>query len=390
MENKNVYIFGAGLSGCTLARLFADIDFNVFLFEKKEHIGGNCFDFIDSNGVLIHKYGPHIFHTSYEDVWSFVNRFAKFNGYKNKVKVKIDNIDFLISFPINFTSINEIYDEKKSSLIIEKLKSAFPERKWITIHELIEEKDSILKEFANFIFENVYKNYTIKMWGIKPEDLDPNILKRVKINLNYDDNYFPDDKYQGLPIDGYTSMMKKMIDHKKIKIITGFDKTKLTIRNNEVFIDDEKIKGKVFYSGSIDELFNYKYGKLPYRSLDIKFEKHDIEYFQKCGVVNYPNHESMTRITEYKYLTMQKNLNQTTISKEFPGNWDESSINFKDRYYPINNPNNIEMYNKYLELCKKSKIIPIGRLAEYKYYDMDDCIKNTITLFEKEKNITYK
>ncbi len=385
---KVVYIFGAGISGCTMSRLYAENGYDVFLFESKDNIGGNCFDYQNKDGIYVHKYGPHIFHTSYEDVWEFVNRFSEFNGYKNKVKVNLQGSKKLISFPINFTSINELYDEKSAEIIIQKLKWFFHNEQSINIYELLSVQDAVLKKFANYIFENIYKNYTIKMWGISVSELDENVLKRVKINLDFNDNYFINDKYQGIPSNGYTNLFKNIIDHENIHLNLLFDfKKNVVFKDKKIFLNNKDISDNIiYYCGSIDELFDYKYGKLPYRSLDIQFEDHNLDFYQEVGVVNYPWHKSMTRITEYKYLSKQEHLRNTTISKEFPGQWDENSERFKTRFYPINNSKNLEIYDKYNSLLSAYNIIPLGRLANYKYFDMDDSIKNVFEIFEQNKN----
>lgn len=384
MNKSEIYVFGSGISGCTIARLFAEKDYKVYLFESKNHIGGNCFDYVDDKTkIYVHKYGPHIFHTSYEKVWNFVNRFSEFNGYQNKVKVSLENNKKLISFPINFTSIEELYNSSKSKKIIETLKKKYKELNFITIGELIESNERDLEEFSSYIYKNVYSNYTSKMWGIDIKNIDPNVLKRVKINLNYSDNYFPDDKFQGIPTQGYTKLMEKMIDHKNITLELNFDfKKRVILEKNKIFIDNKEINSLVFFCGSIDELFNYKFGKLPYRSLDIKFESYQQKFYQQVGVINYPWHKTMTRIAEYKYLSKQENLEQTIISKEYPGEWDEKSEKFSTRYYPITNENNLSLFSKYKKLLDDFKIISLGRLANYKYFDMDDAIFNAMEIAE--------
>lgn len=384
MNSKKIYIFGSGISGCTVARIMAEKNFEVNIYETKANIGGNCFDYIDDKtGIYIHKYGPHIFHTSFDEVWNFVTRFSEFNGYQNKVKVNLENKK-VVSFPISFKTIEEIYEKDKAKKIINLLKENYKDKSTITIGELIDSKDNELKEFSNYVYENVYSNYTSKMWGIDIKDIDPNVLKRVKINLNYSDNYFPDDKYQGIPTKGYTSLMKKMINHPNIKLELNFDfKNRCLLKDNSVYLDSQKIEGHIFFCGPIDELFEYKFGKLPYRSLNIEFETYDKKQFQEVGVINYPWHKTMTRITEYKYLSKQESLEKTIISKEFPGQWDEKNKLFNVRFYPIENPSNNEMFLKYKKLADDYKIIPLGRLSNYKYFDMDDAILNAMKTVNK-------
>ncbi|MBD5445723.1 MAG: UDP-galactopyranose mutase [Mycoplasma sp.] len=384
MDIKNIYIFGSGISGSTVARIFAEHGSKVFLFEAKNHIGGHCFDYVDNQtGVYVHKYGPHIFHTSHEKVWNFVNKFSKFNSYRNKVKVNLQDREKLISFPINFTSIEEIYESEKAQKIINLLKQKYSDKKTITIGELIESNENDLKEFSDFVYKNIYSNYTSKMWGISIEDINPEVLKRVKINLDYSDNYFPDDKFQGIPSKGYTNLIRNIINHKNINLELNFDfKKRVSFKNDKLVLDSKEIDSYVFFCGSIDELFNYKFGKLSYRSLDIQFEVHQKKFYQTVGVVNYPWHKTMTRITEYKYLSKQENLEHTVISKEYPGQWDENSEKFSIRFCPIENEQNLLTLSKYKNLLKDYNIIPLGRLASYKYFDMDDAIFNAIEIAE--------
>lgn len=382
---KEIYIFGSGISGATIARLYADNGYLVHIYEILEHIGGNCFDYFEDN-ICVHKYGPHIFHTPYDDVWEFVNRFTKFNNYKNKVNLSLKQYENPISFPINFKSIEEMFDKQKASLIIQNLKQEYPNAANITILELLKSKNKVLANFSDFVFNNVYKNYTIKMWGIDSSKIDEAILQRVRINLDYSDNYFPNDKYQGIPINGYTGMIKNMLDHPNIKLTLNFDFNKrIQLKNNSVYLDNNKIETKVYYSGSIDELFNYCYSSLEYRSLNIVFEKVNKNRYQNVGVINYPQHQTMTRITEYKYFLESNNNHSTIISKEYPGNWNKDDPTYKTRFYPINNQKSNKIHKQYLELANSYNIIPLGRLANYKYFDMDDAIKNAFEIFNQNR-----
>ncbi len=368
---KNI-IIGAGLAGCTVARLLADRNEEVIIYEAKDHIGGNLYDYYNDKGVLVHKYGPHIFHTSYDNVWNFVNRFAKFNNYINRVQVKVDNK--LLKMPINLDSIETLFP-KESKILIEEIKSKFKQQNAVTISELLNNlENDISKKCVQFIFDNVYANYTAKMWGTPISEIDPNIISRVKINLNREWNYFPNDKYQGLPIDGYTKMLEKMIDSENIKVVLDNDGLKhLSFKDNKILFDDEEVN--LIYTGPLDALFNYQYGELEYRSLDIQLETLNQSSFQEVAVVNYPSHPTMTRITEYKKMTLQDNLDYTTISKEYPGQYNKTSEQFNIPYYPISDEQNAKLSKQYLDEAKKySNLKLLGRLSQYKYFDMDDII----------------
>ena len=377
---KIVEIFGSGISGCTIARLYAEKGYKVNLYESKKIIGGNCYDFLDKK-IYVHKFGPHIFHTSNKDVINFVKKFAKFNGYKHHVLVNIKSK--IIPLPINFQSIKILFGNK-SSEIIKLLKKNFNDKPFVTLYELMAIKDNVIQDFTKFLYNNVYANYTSKMWGIPLEKIDPNVVSRVKIILSNIDNYFPEDKFQGLPSDGYTNMMKNMIKHKNIRLFLN-SKKQITLRGKNIYIDGVLNKNQIFYSGPIDQLLNFKFGVLPYRSLDIKFQTIAKESFQEASVVNYPAHKTMTRISEYKKMTLQPSK-YTIISKEYPGKYDEKSKKFCNRYYPIHNKKSQSIYKKYCEYLNKfSNFHTLGRLAEYRYYDMDDAIANAINVFKKIK-----
>lgn len=380
--SKNVVIVGAGLAGCCAARLLAEKGYIVSLYEKNNHIGGNLYDYYDDHGILIHKYGPHIFHTSYEDVWSFVNRFAKFNNFINQVLVNVDNK--LIELPINLNSIESLFGNESWTLINEINKEC-KDIESISIKDLMDKVQNCkAKKMLQYIFDNVYANYTSKMWGIDIKDIDPNIISRVKINLNRIWNYFAQDKYQGLPINGYTEMLKKMVDHENINLYLNNDVDNQISFEDELIYFNNQAPDILIYSGQIDSLFNFCFGELEYRSLDIVFETYNIDSFQNTAVVNYPNDKYMTRITEYKKMTLQNIENITTISKEFPGKYDKQSSRFNIPFYPINDKKNNEILNKYQEQASKIKnLILLGRLAQYKYFDMDDVIFHCFSILDK-------
>lgn len=380
---KKIIIVGSGISGITLANVLANAGWDVTIYEKENHIGGNCYDSYDQNGILIHNYGPHIFHTSYEDVYRFVSTFTKLNTFINKVIVNVEGKQFPL--PINFKSIDVIMGDKANN-VKETLKAKFPNQKTITLFDLRQIDDANIKEFLDWISKNVYFNYSAKMWGVKFEDIDPNTISRVKIVLGDEHNYFPDDKYQGLPVDGFTTMMEKMLDHKNIHLYLNVNAIDHIKFGDSITWDNQVITCPVIYCGPLDEVLNYQYGILPYRSLNIEFESINKTYYQNTAVVNYPADPTMTRIAEYKWLTSQNKDNITTISKEYPGQFDFQSNKFNKRFYPIVNEANKQTYNKYVQFFKKySNFYALGRLSQYKYIDMDDAIKLALDL-AKELN----
>lgn len=369
-------IIGSGIAGCCISRLLADKGHTVDIYESNSFIGGNCHDYYDANNNLIHKYGPHIFHTSYEDVWVFLNRFSKFNKYINKVLVSIE--DKLIQFPINFNSIKSLFPNNYEEFV-QFITKNFKDLNSISIFDLKDKSTSkIITNMVMKIYNDIYANYTSKMWGIKIEDISPEIIKRVKINLNDDWNYFLDDKYQGLPIEGYTKMFENIIDHQNIKLHLNSNINNIIINESTTIFDNNC--DHIIFTGQIDKLFNFCFGELEYRSLSIIFENYNTPSFQEVAVINYPADPLITRISEYNKMTLQKTIT-TTISKEIPGEYNKNSKEFNIPFYPIINEKNNDLFLKYLEKSKNYKnLILLGRLAMYKYFDMDDIVKICIDI----------
>jgi UDP-galactopyranose mutase len=350
-------IIGAGLAGITMANILANKDKKVLVIEKRDHIGGNCYDEY-MYGVLAHKYGPHIFHTNSKMVWDYLSQFTGWNDYKHKVKVSIS--DKLVALPINLNSLFELFSDEEYSKYYRALDETFDKNE-VFIGNLLNSCNVVLVELGNYLYSNIYENYSIKQWGAIP---DKSVLKRIPIRLNYNDNYFTD-RYQGLPIDGYAKMFENMLFHKNIEVQLN--------RNWDTYSWD--IQPKIIYTGMIDELFDYKYGELPYRSLNFGWVNFpNKEYYQSYGVINYPSNPIMTRVTEFKHLTKQV-CDNTVIVNEYPRACTENDI----PYYPIINKENILLYKKYKQLADKiPNLTLLGRLAEYKYYDMDDVVLKAI------------
>ncbi|EKF86365.1 UDP-galactopyranose mutase [Methanobacterium formicicum] len=374
-------VVGAGLSGSVIAeRIANDLEKEVLIVEKRNHLGGNCADCYDKNGILIHKYGPHIFHTNIKLVWDYLSKFTEWNNYEHHVLGHIENKN--VPLPFNLNTLHDLLPPKEAEYIEKKLINEFEFGSKVSILELRRNDDKDLKFVADFIYEKVFLNYTKKQWGIKPEELDPSVTERLPIIISNDNRYFHD-KYQGIPKEGYHNLFKNLLSNNLIQISqkTSFNDV-LKIKNNEIFFNAKPFKGKVIYTGMIDELFNYEYSTLKYRSLKFIFETHPIEYYQKVGTINYPNDYEFTRITEYKHLTLQKH-DKTTISKEIP---EEYEKNKNIPYYPIPKNENYEIYKKYLKKANKiENLFLLGRLADYKYYNMDMVIFNALKLFEKIK-----
>lgn len=375
-------IVGAGFAGSVIAERIANVlNRKVLIIEKRNHIGGNCYDYKDENNIIIHKYGPHLFHTDYKEVWNYLSNFTEWEYYHHRVLAFVDGKK--IPIPFNLNSIYEIFPKKLAERLEDKLLSKYTYNSKVSVLEFLKEEDQDLKFLANFIYDKIFKNYTAKQWGLKPEDIDPQVTARVPIYINRDNRYFTD-KYQGVPKEGYTKIFERILNNKNIKIMlnTNFNELiNIDLENKKIFFYGQEFKGKLIFTGMIDELFDFKYGYLPYRSLDLKFEVIEKEYFQEAPVVNYPNNYDFTRITEFKHIHPVKS-DKTTILKEYPKAYEPN----KDiPYYPVFTEENQELYNRYKEEAESFKnLILIGRLAEYRYYDMDDVIKRALEIFEEK------
>lgn len=373
-------IVGAGLAGVVIAQQIATkLDKKVLIIEKRNHIGGNCYDFKDENNILIHKYGPHLFHTEDKEVIDYLSEFTSWNIYNHEVLAYIDGKK--VPIPFNFNTLYEVFPDSKAKILEEKLLKNYKYNSKVPILELKKSTDEDLAFLADFIYEKIFVNYTAKQWGMKPEDMDGAVTARVPVFIGRDNRYF-NDKYQMLPSNGYTKMIENMLSHKNIKVMLNTDfKEVCTIKEKEFLLFDKKFEGKVIYTGQIDELFDNKFGNLPYISVDMRFETVDKEYYQEKATVNYPNDYEFTRITEFKHIHPTKS-DKTTILKEYP---EEYKIGKNTPYYPIFTDENQQNYNKYLNHAKEFKeLVLLGRLAEYKYYDMDDIVIRALEVFKKE------
>ena len=371
-------VVGAGIAGAAAARILAEnAGKKVLVLERRSHIGGNCYDEKDAHGILIHNYGPHIFHTSLEDVYAFLSRFTDWYAFGHEVVAKVG--DKLIPVPFNLNTLHMVYDKEKADRLEQKLIAAYGEGSRVPIMKLRENEDPDIREIAQYVYENVFLKYTMKQWGQKPEEISPEVTGRVPVLVSYDNRYFQD-KYQGVPKDGFTPMFERMFDHENIEVRTNTDCTKvLSFDGDKIFFDGEVFKGDVIYTGALDELFDCRFGRLPYRSLDFHFEHLDEDSFQGHSVVNYTVSEDYTRITEFKYLTGQKDTDGTTIVKEYPFAY--TGAKGEIPYYAILNEENQALYEKYRALTDGMKNFHLlGRLAEYKYYNIDAMTKKAMEL----------
>lgn len=381
----NYIIVGAGFAGSVLAeRIASQLNKKVLVIDKREHIGGNCYDHFDENGILIHKYGPHLFHTDNSTVFDYLSQFTGWLNYHHKVLAYVDGQN--VPIPFNLNSINLLFPEKLAKSLEEKLITIYGLGKKVPILELRQQNDSDLKFLADYIYEKVFASYTSKQWGCKPEDISPEVTARVPVHISRDDRYFQD-RYQAVPEYGYTKIFERLLSNKNISVLLQTDfKEILNIdqETGKIRILDSDFEGQLIYTGMIDEFFGFPFGQLPYRSLQFSLDNFAKESYQEATTVNYPNDYNFTRITEFKKLTGQK-ADTTTVVKEFPQDFDRNDPLRNVPYYPFFKKENIEKYEKYKQHSLKFKNITfVGRLAEYRYYDMDDIVERALNLFKTD------
>jgi UDP-galactopyranose mutase len=353
-------IVGAGFSGSVLAERLSSIGMRVCLTDRRPHIGGNAYDHYDEHGLLVHKYGPHIFHTNSERIYRYLSKFTAWRSYEHRVLASVDGK--LLPFPINIDTVNALYGTNYGAEEVQALFDRMAEP--VSVVRTME--DAVVSKIGRELYEKFMANYTRKQWALDPSQLDASVAARVPTRLNHDDRYFTD-KYQVMPLHGFTKMFERMVASPRITILLQADyrdvRKEVQYRN-------------LIYTGPIDEYFDFTFGKLPYRSLDFKFETKPVERFQQGAVVNYPNEHAYTRITEFKYLTGQSH-SSTSIVYEYP-------TADGDPYYPIPQPENAVLYQKYKELADRTPNVHfVGRLGTYKYYNMDQCVGQALATFER-------
>lgn len=354
-------IVGAGFSGSVIAeRLASQSGKKVLVVDKRSHIGGNAYDHYDDHGILVHKYGPHIFHTNSREVFEYLSQFTQWRAYEHRVLASVDGQ--LVPIPINLDTINKLYGLDLNSFEVEDFfKSVAEPKEYIYTSE-----DVVVSKVGRELYEKFFRNYTRKQWGLDPSELDKSVIARIPTRTNRDDRYFTD-SYQAMPLHGFTRMFETMLAHPNIKVMLNTD-----YREIEKAIPCREI----VYTGPVDEFFDYRYGKLPYRSLLFKHETHHTSVFQQAPVINYPNEHLYTRVTEFKYLTGQEH-HKTSVVYEFPKA-------DGDPYYPVPRPENQEIYKKYKELADATAgVYFVGRLATYKYYNMDQCVAQALSVYKQ-------
>jgi len=354
-------IIGAGFAGSVLAeRLASQVDASVLIVDKRNHIGGNAYDHYDKSGILVHKYGPHIFHTNSERVFEYLSRFTSWRPYEHRVQTSVDGQ--LVPMPINANTLNKLYGLNLSYFQVEEFLASLAE----PCATITTSRDVVLSRVGKDLYEKFFRNYTRKQWGIDPSELDASVTSRVPVRASRDDRYFTD-RFQAMPLHGYTAMFERMLDHPNIRIL---------LNTSYKDIQDEVSFRELIFTGPVDEYFDYCYGRLPYRSLHFEHQTFDRPVYQPAAVVNYPNEHAYTRITEFKYLTGQEHP-RTSVVFEYPRSEG-------DPYYPIPQPQNAQLYERYKSIAETLRNVHfVGRLGTYKYYNMDQVVAQALASSEK-------
>ena len=362
MANPSILIVGSGFSGSIAANLLANSGFKVHLIDRRPHVAGNAFDAPDSAGILIHHYGPHIFHTNSERIFNYLSKFTEWHPYEHRVRGVVNGQEY--PFPINRDTLNQLYDldltEEQAAEYFEKVRE--PQEKVLT------SEDVVLNSVGRDLYEKFFLNYTKKQWGLDPSKLKAGVTARIPTRTNTDDRYFTD-TYQAMPLHGYTALFQNLLNHPNIKVQLATEYKDWLKQNTQY--------DHVVYTGCIDEFYDYKFGKLPYRSLHFEHQHlENTEQYQSVGTINYPNDFEFTRITEFKHLTGQQHP-ATSIVREYP-------TAEGDPYYPIPRDENEALFKKYKSLadCEKN-VTFVGRLAEYRYYNMDQVVGAALNAVDK-------
>ncbi len=358
-------VVGAGYAGSVLAeRLASQDDRKVLVVDKRPHIAGNAYDHYDDAGILVHKYGPHIFHCNAPEIHAYLSQFTAWRPYQHRVLASVDGQ--LVPIPINLDTVNKLYGMNLTAFQMEEFLATVAEPR----ERILTSEDVVVSKVGKDLYRKFFRGYTRKQWGLDPSELDAAVTARIPTRTNRDDRYFTD-TYQTMPLHGYTRMFEKMLAHPNIKVMLNTD-----YREIEPFIPYREM----IYTGPVDAFFDYRYGKLPYCSLEFKFETHDTPVYQPTGTVNYPNDEAYTRITEFKYLTGQEHA-KTSVVYEYPRAEG-------DPYYPIPRKENTERYRLYQELADQTPGVSfVGRLATYRYFNMDQVVAQALTTFERIRSV---
>ena len=373
-------VVGAGYAGAICARRLAEEgNKKVLLIDKRKHIAGNMYDEYDESGILVHRYGPHISVMNNERAYKFLGRFTEWIPYIHRVNAMIDGKE--VPLPINFYSIDLLFPWEKAKRIKEGLKKQFAGRESVPILEMRQQEDPVIREFADYIYEKVFLHYTVKMWGLNPNEIDPSVTARIPVRLNYDNRHFTHE-YQVMPRDGFTALFRKMTEHPNITVrleTAAADLFQADTEKKMIRYTGEPFAEGILYTGALDELFGYLYGELPYRSLQFEFRTEKKDFVQVPTVLNWPDERPATRRTEMKRLTQQVKDGVTTTITEYPGEYRRGDPKWGEPLYPINKEENIRLYERYNALLKEfPELTALGRLADYKYYNMEATVMRAL------------
>lgn len=369
-------VVGCGLSGAVIARNLAEHGKKVTIWERRGHIGGNMFDYVDEHGFLVQKYGPHTFHTKKKELYDYMCRFERWKPYKLICGAVWDGK--YTPTPFNFTTIDTFYPPKQAEMLKKKLTAAFPGGKTAPVIEVLKHSDPDIRGYAEFLFQKDYAPYTAKQWGVSPRDIDPSVLERVPLRFSYDEGYF-DDAYEVMPENSFTSFFKNLLNHPNITVELGIEAMeRLRPEKSRLLLDNELLEIPVVYTGALDELFRCRFGRLPYRSLRFEWKYTYEDSFQPAPVVAYPQEAGFTRITEYKKLPIQDGFG-SSYAVEYPMPYREGEA--IEPYYPVLTENSQQLYARYKALAEEiPNLICCGRLADFKYYNMDQALENALRI----------
>ncbi len=375
-SNCDYLVVGCGLSGAVVARHLAQQGKQVTIWERRDHIGGNMYDYVDEHGFLVQKYGPHTFHTKIKHLYDYMCQYEQWEPYRLTCGAVWDGK--YTPTPFNFSTIDTFYPEDKAQALKQKLTEAFAGRETATVVEVLEHPDPDIRGYAQFLFSNDYAPYTAKQWGVDPSEIDPSVLKRVPLRFSYNVGYF-DDAYEVMPRHSFTRFFENLLDHPNVRTELGVDALEhLKVRDNRLFLDGKQLQIPVVYTGALDELFGGVYGQLPYRSIKFDWRYEDIDSLQDAPVVAYPQEPGFTRITEYKKLPVQEKPGTSyAVETSLPYREGEKM----EPYYPVLTEASLAQYAKYHAMANQiPNLIYCGRLADFKYYNMDQALDRALQI----------
>ena len=370
-------VIGCGLTGAVIARRMAEQGKKIAIWERRDHIGGNMFDYVDDNGICVHKYGPHVFHTYKSDLKDYMLRFGEWVPFF--ITCRVEMLGKVTPSPFNYQTIDDYYSPEHAAQLKSALESVYLKRERATIVELLGSTNPIIKAYADFLFKRDYSLYTAKQWGISPKAIDPSVLKRVPVLFSYKDGYF-DDTWQMVPVDGYAMWFSRLLDHPNITVHLNTEAlSHMKISGDRILIDGTPFYGRVFYTGAVDELLENRFGTLPYRSLRFEWRSENGEHCLAAPLIAYPEAIGYTRATEYSYFPQKQRHSKTSIAYEYPLPYQEGGCT--EPYYPVLTSESMERHERYLQELKHiPNLTCCGRLADFKYYNMDQALERALKI----------